>query len=161
LESAARSSREAVCALFHTGGTTRRPKLVRLTHGNQIHAAWSFAQLYGLNENDVVINGFPLFSCWGDHDDGSLGACGQRPCHLSLTPQPERPRGDPNLEKVKMEVDRIFGGTVTPVVAVAKDQKLNTVVRVEVPTDDAVGIQKLKDALEMLPQPYTVVARSG
>jgi fatty-acyl-CoA synthase len=60
-----------------------------------------------------------------------------------------------------MEVDRIFGGTVTPVVAVAKGQKLNTVVRVEVPTDDAVGIQKLKDALEMLPQPYTVVARSG
>ena len=35
------------------------------------------------------------------------------------------------------------------------------VVRVEVPTDDAVGIEKLKDALKPLPQTYTVVARSG
>ena len=42
--------RSSVCALFHTGGTTGRPKLVRLTHGNQIHAAWSFAQVHGLDE---------------------------------------------------------------------------------------------------------------
>lgn len=60
-----RSSRETVCAFFHTGGTTGQPKLVRLTHGNQIHAAWSFAQVHGLNENDVVINGFPLFHVGG------------------------------------------------------------------------------------------------
>jgi fatty-acyl-CoA synthase len=42
--------RQTVCALFHTGGTTGRPKLVRLTHGNQIHAAWGFAQVHGLDE---------------------------------------------------------------------------------------------------------------
>ena len=36
--------RSTVCALFHTGGTTGRPKLVRLTHGNQIHAAFGFAR---------------------------------------------------------------------------------------------------------------------
>ena len=65
LEFELRSSRETVCALFHTGGTTGRPKLVRLTHGNQIHAAWSFSQVHGLNENDVVINGFPLFHVGG------------------------------------------------------------------------------------------------
>jgi len=65
LEFETRSSRETVCALFHTGGTTGRPKLVRLTHGNQIHAAWSFAQVHGLDENDVVINGFPLFHVGG------------------------------------------------------------------------------------------------
>jgi fatty-acyl-CoA synthase len=65
LEFEARASRETVCALFHTGGTTGRPKLVRLTHGNQIHAAWSFAQVHGLDENDVVINGFPLFHVGG------------------------------------------------------------------------------------------------
>ncbi|HEY1608625.1 MAG TPA: AMP-binding protein, partial [Paraburkholderia sp.] len=45
LEFETHSSRQTVCALFHTGGTTGRPKLVRLTHGNQIHAAWSFAQV--------------------------------------------------------------------------------------------------------------------
>ena len=65
-----RASREAVCALFHTGGTTGRPKLVRLTHGNQIHAAWSFAQVHGLTENDVVINGFPLFHVGGTMTTG-------------------------------------------------------------------------------------------
>ncbi|MEC7256519.1 MAG: AMP-binding protein, partial [Pseudomonadota bacterium] len=38
------ATRDTVCALFHTGGTTGRPKLVPLTHGNQIHAAFGFAQ---------------------------------------------------------------------------------------------------------------------
>ncbi|HUZ30661.1 MAG TPA: AMP-binding protein [Xanthobacteraceae bacterium] len=70
LEFEPRSTRETVCALFHTGGTTGRPKLVRLTHGNQIHAAWSFAQVHGLDENDVVINGFPLFHVGGTMTTG-------------------------------------------------------------------------------------------
>ncbi len=59
------ADRSSVCALFHTGGTTGRPKLVRLTHGNQIHAAWSFAQVHGLDESDVAIDGFPLFHVGG------------------------------------------------------------------------------------------------
>ncbi len=59
------ADRDTVCALFHTGGTTGRPKLVRLTHGNQIHAAWGFAQVHGLDEFDVAINGFPLFHVGG------------------------------------------------------------------------------------------------
>jgi fatty-acyl-CoA synthase len=59
------TDRQAVCALFHTGGTTGRPKLVRLTHGNQIHAAWSFAQVHGLDELDAAVNGFPLFHVGG------------------------------------------------------------------------------------------------
>jgi fatty-acyl-CoA synthase len=57
--------RNTICALFHTGGTTGRPKLVRLTHGNLIHAAWSFAQVHGLDQFDGVINGFPLFHVGG------------------------------------------------------------------------------------------------
>ncbi|WP_169566449.1 AMP-binding protein [Sneathiella limimaris] len=59
------ADRNTVCALFHTGGTTGRPKLVQLTHGNQIHAAFGFAQVFGYNENDVVINGFPFFHVGG------------------------------------------------------------------------------------------------
>jgi fatty-acyl-CoA synthase len=59
------TDRDAVCALFHTGGTTGRPKLVRLTHGNQIHAAFGFAQVYGYDENDVVIDGLPFFHVGG------------------------------------------------------------------------------------------------
>lgn len=61
--------RGAICALYHTGGTTGRPKLVQLTHGNQIHAAFGFAQLYGYDERDIVINGGPLF-----HVGGSITA---------------------------------------------------------------------------------------
>ena len=70
LEFEARASRETVCALFHTGGTTGRPKLVRLTHGNQIHAAWSFAQVHGFDETDAVIDGFPLFHVGGTITSG-------------------------------------------------------------------------------------------
>jgi fatty-acyl-CoA synthase len=59
------SDRNTVCALFHTGGTTGRPKLVQLTHGNQIHAAFGFGQVFGYDENDAVINGFPFFHVGG------------------------------------------------------------------------------------------------
>jgi fatty-acyl-CoA synthase len=59
------ADRDAVCALFHTGGTTGRPKVVRLTHGNQIHAAFGFAQVFGYDERETVINGFPFFHVGG------------------------------------------------------------------------------------------------
>jgi len=59
------ADRDGVCALFHTGGTTGRPKLVQLTHGNQIHAAFGFGQVFGYDERDVVINGFPFFHVGG------------------------------------------------------------------------------------------------
>ena len=78
------SSRDTVSALFHTGGTTGRPKLVRLTHGNQIHAAWSFAQVHGLDEKDVAINGFPLFHVGGTITAGlSVMAAGGHVVYLS------------------------------------------------------------------------------
>jgi len=57
--------RATVCALFHTGGTTGRPKLVQLTHGNQIHAAFGFAQVFGYDDDDVIVNGFPFFHVGG------------------------------------------------------------------------------------------------
>lgn len=54
-----------MAALFHTGGTTGLPKLVPQTHLNQIHAAWSLAQLFDLSETDISLNGFPLFHVGG------------------------------------------------------------------------------------------------
>lgn len=56
-----------LAALFHTGGTTGAPKLAQHTHRNQLHAAWGAAQLYAMDERDVILNGFPLF-----HVAGSL-----------------------------------------------------------------------------------------
>ncbi|MGH6643890.1 MAG: AMP-binding protein, partial [Bradyrhizobium sp.] len=64
------------------------------------------------------------------------------------------------IEKVRMEAERIFGASLIPNVSVARDEKLNTVVRVEIQTADAHSLQKLKAALEPLPQRYTVTARS-
>lgn len=65
LDFAVAADRDTVCALFHTGGTTGRPKLVPLTHGNQIHAAFGFAQVFGYDETDTVLNGFPFFHVGG------------------------------------------------------------------------------------------------
>jgi fatty-acyl-CoA synthase len=54
-----------VVALFHTGGTTGAPKLAQHTHANQLHAAWGAAQMFGMTERDVLINGFPVFHVAG------------------------------------------------------------------------------------------------
>jgi fatty-acyl-CoA synthase len=56
---------DRLTALFHTGGTTGAPKLAQHTHRNQLHAAWSAAQLYAMDERDVILNGFPLFHVAG------------------------------------------------------------------------------------------------
>lgn len=57
--------RGTVAAIFHTGGTTGLPKLVPQTHGNHIHGAWAFAQMFTNDETDVVINGMPMFHVGG------------------------------------------------------------------------------------------------
>jgi fatty-acyl-CoA synthase len=54
-----------IAALFHTGGTTGKPKLAQHTHGNQLHAAWGAANLYANTPEDVMMNGFPLFHVAG------------------------------------------------------------------------------------------------
>lgn len=73
-----RPGRNDIAALFHTGGTTGVPKLVPQTHLNQLHAAWSLAQSFGLTEQDVALNGFPLFHVGGTSTIGlsALSAAG-------------------------------------------------------------------------------------
>ncbi len=56
---------DTLAALFHTGGTTGAPKLAQHLHRNQLHAAWGAAQMYELDEKDVVLNGFPMFHVAG------------------------------------------------------------------------------------------------
>jgi fatty-acyl-CoA synthase len=100
--------RETICALFHTGGTTGRPKLVRLTHGNQIHAAWSFAQVHGLDELDAAINGFPLFHVGGTMTVGlSILAAGG---HV-IIPSPYSLRSPDAIRDYWHTVER-FGATI-------------------------------------------------
>lgn len=52
-------------SLFHTGGTTGAPKLVRHTHANEVYASWLMGLGYGFTHEDVVLNGFPLFHVAG------------------------------------------------------------------------------------------------
>ncbi|MGI9426610.1 MAG: AMP-binding protein [Hyphomicrobiaceae bacterium] len=54
-----------IAALYHTGGTTGAPKLVRHTRLNEAHVARSCAVLHGYGPDDVVVNGFPLFHVAG------------------------------------------------------------------------------------------------
>ena len=56
---------DRLAALFHTGGTTGRPKLAMQTQRNQLHAAWGAARMYGAGPADVMLNGFPLFHVAG------------------------------------------------------------------------------------------------
>lgn len=115
------ATRNTVCALFHTGGTTGRPKLVRLTHGNQIHAAWSFAQVHGFDESDAVINGFPLFHVGGTITAGLsiLAAAG----HV-IIPSAQGLRNPKVIENYWRIVERyratIVGGVPTSIAALAE-----------------------------------------
>jgi fatty-acyl-CoA synthase len=77
--------RSTVAALFHTGGTTGTPKLVQLTHGNQIHGAWAFAQMFRIDETDVVLNGLPMFHVGGTISVG-LSAMGAGAHEVILSP---------------------------------------------------------------------------
>jgi fatty-acyl-CoA synthase len=54
-----------LAALFHTGGTTGAPKLAQHTHANQLHSAWSAAQMYAMGPQDTIVNGFPMFHVAG------------------------------------------------------------------------------------------------
>ncbi|NNU42541.1 AMP-binding protein [Ramlibacter montanisoli] len=56
---------ERIAALFHTGGTTGAPKLVRHTHGNEAHTGWFAHRFYGFDQETVEVNGFPLFHVAG------------------------------------------------------------------------------------------------
>ncbi len=58
-------TKDHTAALFHTGGTTGAPKLVRHTHENEVHASWLMGLAYGFTHEDVVLNGFPLFHVAG------------------------------------------------------------------------------------------------
>jgi len=54
-----------IAALFHTGGTTDSPKLAQHQHRNQLCAAAGAAGMYSASDQDVIVNGFPLFHVAG------------------------------------------------------------------------------------------------
>jgi fatty-acyl-CoA synthase len=56
---------EDIASLYHTGGTTGRPKLARRTHHNEVAVTWMLKAATGLQPGDAVMVGLPLFHCNG------------------------------------------------------------------------------------------------
>ena len=59
------ATHDTVAALFHTGGTTGRPKLARHTHGGLLLTAWSNAVTTSEDQSEIVFAGLPLFHIAG------------------------------------------------------------------------------------------------
>lgn len=56
---------EDIASLYHTGGTTGRPKLARRSHFNETVLAWDLRISIGLQPGEAVMCGLPLFHCNG------------------------------------------------------------------------------------------------
>jgi len=56
-----------IASIYHTGGTTGRPKLARRTHCNEVAMAWDLHASTGLQAGEAVMVGLPLF-----HANGTL-----------------------------------------------------------------------------------------
>lgn len=57
--------KDDIASLYHTGGTTGRPKLARRTHLNEVVMAWDLQAATGLMPGETVMVGLPLFHCNG------------------------------------------------------------------------------------------------
>ena len=73
-----------VAALFHTGGTTGTPKLVRHTHGNQVYQAWAVPLMLRARPGSHVLFGLPLFHVGGALTQGLASLAGGG-CAVVLT----------------------------------------------------------------------------
>ena len=105
------------------GGTSSRnvpaAEVSQLTHGNQIHAALGFAQVFAYSEADTVINGFPLFHVGGTMTMGlSLIAGGG---HI-VVPSPYGMRAQATVDNYWRLVESfgltVIGGVPTSIAAI-------------------------------------------
>ncbi len=54
-----------IASIYHTGGTTGRPKLAKRTHYNEIIMAWIIKKMVGFTKDSTLLCGLPLFHCNG------------------------------------------------------------------------------------------------
>ncbi|HET6507610.1 MAG TPA: long-chain fatty acid--CoA ligase [Baekduia sp.] len=62
---AAAPAHDDTAVILYTSGTTGRPKGAELTHANLVSNARASARLFGLDRDDVVFGGLPLFHSFG------------------------------------------------------------------------------------------------
>ena len=58
-------SPDTTAAIFHTGGTTGLPKILKHSHRNELHTSCMAAAYYRFTHGDRLLNGFPLFHVAG------------------------------------------------------------------------------------------------
>ncbi|MBW1787156.1 MAG: acyl-CoA synthetase [Deltaproteobacteria bacterium] len=63
---------EDIASLYHTGGTTGRPKLAQRTHYNEVVLTWDLMTAINLQPREAVMVGLPLFHCNGTCITGLL-----------------------------------------------------------------------------------------
>lgn len=61
-----------IASLYHTGGTTGRPKLARRSHFNEVFLMWDLKTVTNLQPGETVMVGLPLFHCNGTCITGLL-----------------------------------------------------------------------------------------
>ena len=61
-----------IASLYHTGGTTGRPKLAQRTHYNEVVLTWDLMAAIELQPGEAVMVGLPLFHCNGTCITGLL-----------------------------------------------------------------------------------------
>jgi fatty-acyl-CoA synthase len=61
-----------IASLYHTGGTTGRPKLAQRTHHNEVVLTWDLMAATELQPGQAVMVGLPLFHCNGTCVTGLL-----------------------------------------------------------------------------------------
>lgn len=61
-----------IASMYHTGGTTGRPKLAKRTHHNEIALTWDLMAATELQPGETVMVGLPLFHCNGTCVTGLL-----------------------------------------------------------------------------------------
>jgi fatty-acyl-CoA synthase len=64
-------------------------------------------------------------------------------------------------EKVRAEIDRVFGPETAADILVEKDARLNTLVHIRVNSDDQTRAKALAESLATLPQTYRIETRSS
>jgi fatty-acyl-CoA synthase len=57
--------KDDIASMYHTGGTTGRPKLAKRTHYNEVVLAWDLRAGTNLQPGAAVMVGLPLFHCNG------------------------------------------------------------------------------------------------
>ena len=102
--------------ILYTSGTTGQPKGAELTHDNMLKNAQASRDLFGIDDDDIVLGALPLFHSFGQ-------TCCMNACALSGATLTFIPRFDPAkaLEIIERDKVTLFAGVPTMYNAMLND----------------------------------------